>query len=99
MLLSRDEVFWQIGQHQVELRALGVSQLQLFGSVVRDEAGMASDLDFLVTLKENSFDSYMEVKHFLEDLFSCSVDLVLPDTIKPALQTAILQEAVHAPGF
>ncbi|NOY30239.1 MAG: nucleotidyltransferase [Planctomycetes bacterium] len=99
MLLSRDEVFWQIDQHQVKLRGLGVSQLQLFGSVVRDEAEMTSDLDFVVSLKKNTFDSYMEVKHFLEDLFSCSVDLVLADTIKPALQTGILQEAVHAPGF
>jgi len=99
MILSRDGIFRQIDQHRRELRSLGVAQLQLFGSAVRDEAGAASDLDFLVTLKENSFDSYMDVKLFLEDLFNCSVDLVCTDAIKPALRKGILQEAVHAPGF
>jgi len=99
MLLSRDDVFRKIGQHRAELCELGVSQLQLFGSVVRDEAGMASDLDFLVRLKKNTFDSYMGVKIFLEDLFNCPVDLVLTDAIKPMLRKGILQEAVHAPGF
>jgi len=99
MRLSRDEVFRQIDQHQAKLRELGVSQLQLFGSVVRDEAGVASDLDFVVRLKKNSFDSYMDIKLFLEDLFSCSVDLVFADAIKPSLREGILQEAVHTPGF
>jgi len=99
MILSRDGIFRQIDRHRRELRSLGVAQLQLFGSAVRDEAGAASDLDFLVTLKENSFDSYMDVKLFLEDLFNCSVDLVCTDAIKPALRKGILQEAVHAPGF
>ena len=99
MDLSRNAIFQQIDQHQHELRALGVGELRLFGSAVRNDAGTASDLDFLVTLKENSFDSYMDVKFFLEDLFQCSVDLVCEDTIKPALRLGILQEAVHAPGF
>jgi len=99
MHFSRDEIFRQIDQHRSALRKLGVAKLQLFGSAVRDEAESASDIDFVVSLEENSFNSYMDIKLFLEDLFCCPVDLVLADTIKPLLRTGILQEAVHAPGF
>ncbi len=99
MQLSRDNVFETIEQHQAKLRDLGVRSLQLFGSVVRDEATTSSDLDFVVKLRTNSFDAYMDTKFFLEDLFHCSVDLVLSDTIRPQLRDQILQEAIHVPGF
>ncbi|MCG8451189.1 MAG: nucleotidyltransferase family protein [Pirellulales bacterium] len=92
-------MFETIAQHQAELRRLGVRRLQLFGSAVRNETNGASDLDFIVQLEENSFGAYMDVKFFLEDLFHCPVDLVLPDTIKPQLRDHILQEATDAPGF
>jgi len=99
MLLSRSRVFETIEQHQAELRNLGVRDLQLFGSTVRDEVQASSDLDFVVQFEKNSFRAYMDTKFFLEDIFHCSVDLVLRDTIKPQLRDSILQEAIHAPGF
>jgi len=99
MKLTRDNVFEKICEHQAKLRELGVVKLQLFGSTVRNEATEASDLDFLVQLQKNTFDMYMSVKFYLEDLFGCSVDLVLPNTIKPRLRSTILEEAVNAPGF
>jgi hypothetical protein len=46
-----------------------------------------------------SFDAYMNLKAFLEQLFDCRVDLVLKDTIKPRLRERILSEALHAPGL
>ncbi len=99
MQFSRNDVFETLGHHQAKLRDLGVRSLQLFGSVVRDEATASSDLDFVVKLKTDSFDAYMDTKFFLEDLFHCSVDLVLSDTIRPQLRDRILQEAIHVPGF
>jgi hypothetical protein len=56
-------------------------------------------LDFVVEFERKSFDAYMDLKFLLEDLFGCSVDLVLKEAIKPRLREAILGEAVHAPGF
>lgn len=93
------EVFRVLEEHRERLRALGVRRLGLFGSLVRHEARETSDLDFLVELEHETFDSYMEVKEFLEELFACPVDLVLMDAIKPRLRDSILREAVYAPGF
>ena len=99
MVASRKQIFDTLGQHHQQLRELGVCKLQLFGSSARNEATADSDLDFVVELLQNNFDSYMGVKFYLEDLFRCQVDLVLADSIKPLLREKILKEAVDAPGF
>ncbi|MBI3127811.1 MAG: nucleotidyltransferase family protein [Candidatus Tectomicrobia bacterium] len=82
---------------RAELRRLGVKRLALFGSSVRGDAEEKSDLDFLVELDPKSFDAYMDVKFFLEDLFGRKVDLVLADALKPRLRPRILAEAVDVP--
>jgi len=97
--MTRTEIFASLTPHRDEIRGFGVRGLRLFGSAVRDEAGADSDLDFLVDLDPVTFDNYMDLKFFLEDLFSRKVDLVLADTIKPRLRERIQEEAVHAPGF
>ena len=53
----------------------------------------------MVELEKKSFDSYMDLKFFLEELFDRPVDLVLADGIRPRLRAAILREAIHAPGL
>jgi predicted nucleotidyltransferase len=99
MRLTRDEILAQLTAHQENLRRMSVRRLGLFGSVARGENTAASDLDFLVEFERKSFDAYMDLKMFLEKLFSCRVDLVLADAIKPRLRERIRAEAVHAPGF
>jgi hypothetical protein len=58
-------------ERRASLRALGARRLGLFGSTARDEAGPTSDLDFVVELDERTFDRYMDLKLFLEELFGC----------------------------
>ena len=88
-----------LAQHRDELRGMGVRKIGLFGSYRRGTPTASSDIDFLVTLKESSFDAYMDIKFFLEDLFQCKVDLVLEKTLKPRLRPHILAEVEYAPGL
>ena len=99
MNIGRDEILKTLGQNREIIRGFGVRRLALFGSAVRDEAKPTSDLDFLVDFERKSFDSYMDLKAFLEKLFDCPVDLVISDAIKPRLRSIILGEAVYAPGL
>jgi len=92
-------VFRTIEPYQEKLKSLGVRKLGLFGSFARGESKNTSDLDFLVELEPETFDPYMDVKFFLEDLFEAEVDLVLVDAIKPRLRETILGETIYAPGF
>ena len=95
---SREDILRCLQEHQPIMQRLGVRRLGLFGSVARGQGRAESDLDFLVELEHNSFDAYMDLKFFLEDLFQCPVDLVLADTIKPRLRDEILKETVYVQG-
>ncbi|MBN1149555.1 MAG: nucleotidyltransferase family protein [Anaerolineales bacterium] len=85
--------------HQADLQRMGVCRIGLFGSYRRGAPSPESDMDFLVALEKPTFDSYMDVKFFLEDLFGCRVDLVMEETIKPRLRPFILQEVIYVPGL
>lgn len=93
------EIIAVLARHQEELRALGVRRLALFGSAARDEATESSDLDFLVELERRTFDGYMDVKEFLEQLFQKPIDLVVSEALKPQLKPRILREAIYAEGL
>jgi len=85
--------------HADELRRLGARSLALFGSVARGEESDTSDIDLLVELRPKTFDSYMDVKLFLEGILGRKVDLVIADAVKPRLRHVILAEAIHASGL
>ena len=99
VMLSRDEILEKLAENRERIRGFGVRSLAVFGSAVRDEAGEGSDLDFLVEFDQKTFDNYMGLKEFLEELFSCRVDLVIRSALKPRLRATVLAEAVHAPGL
>src|SRR5882762_3288379 len=93
------QIIDEIQKNRKKMGQFGVRKLGLFGSFARGDASRKSDLDFVVEFEKKSFDAYMDLKFFLEDLFDRPVDLVLTDGIKPRLRSAILGEAIHAPGF
>ena len=78
------------------IRNLGVRQLGVFGSCAGGEQTETSDLDLLVEFDDPTFDNYFDLKFFLEKLFDSQVDLVIKDTIKPRIRSAILAETVYA---
>jgi predicted nucleotidyltransferase len=96
MAVTRETILMRLAENREALRRMGVRRIGLFGSAARGEE--ARDLDFLLELDEKTFDAYMDVKLFLEELFGCPVDLVLADALKPALREGILRETVYAPG-
>lgn len=99
MRLSKEEVLSTLQENREAIRRFGVERLSLFGSCARDDVALPNDLDFVVELKVKSFDAYMELKFFLEDLFHCPVDLVFQHTIKPRLRSQIMKELIDVPGL
>ncbi|NLS76712.1 MAG: nucleotidyltransferase family protein [Chloroflexi bacterium] len=97
-LWTADEILAALSEHGAELRALGVRRIGLFGSYGRGSPTVHSDIDLLVTLDRSTFDTYMDVKLFLEDLFQRRVDLVLEKSLKPRLRPRIMAEVTYAQG-
>jgi predicted nucleotidyltransferase len=76
-------------------RQYGVTSLALFGSYVRHEQRPDSDLDVLVTFNQvPSLLRLIELENQLSDLLHVKVDLVLRDSLKPAIGQRILSEAL-----
>lgn len=94
--MTREDILRLLKEHRNELAHLGALRLGLFGSFARAEARTDSDVDLLVDLDRHTFDRYMDLKLYLEDLLARRVDLVLSDRIKPALRDRILQGVIDA---
>lgn len=99
--MNRDpkQILQVVEAHREKIKSFGVRRLGLFGSTVRGEATESSDLDFLVDLEIKTFDNYMDLKFFLEELFDCKVDLVMVSALKPRLREPILKETIYAQGL
>jgi predicted nucleotidyltransferase len=94
--MDNNEVLNCLRTHQTELRQLGAKSLAVFGSVARGEAGPDSDVDILVEIAPPvTFDRYIQIKFYLEDLLKMPVDLVTPQAIKPRLKPYIEREAIR----
>ena len=80
--------------HQL-IERYGASNLAVFGSVARDQAGPDSDIDLLVDLPEQAslFDR-ADLKVALEELLNHSVDLIRRRNLRRELQAKVEAEAV-----
>jgi predicted nucleotidyltransferase len=94
---SLSEIQLIIQAHKTELaEKFGVSEIGIFGSVVRGEAREDSDVDVLVEFnRPTGFVTFMDLLYFLEDLFGSKVDLVTRNALKPRIGKRILHEVMY----
>ena len=93
---SRDEITKTLAEHRQELSGLGVKRLALFGSAAREQDSPESDVDFLVRFSAPStFDLYMNLKFWLEDLIGRPVDLVTEKALRPELRASVERDAIR----
>ena len=97
MSMNRDKILKILQQHQAKLTEIGVKSLAVFGSVARGEADAESDLDILIDFNQKpvTFDIYMDVKIYLEDLLDVPVDLVVSASLHPRVKPFVNQDAVY----
>ncbi len=94
--MKKEQILTLLAAHQDDLDRYGVKSLALFGSVARDDAGADSDIDVLVEFEgPATFDGYMELKFYLEDLLGKPVDLVTPKALRSQLRPRIERELVY----
>ena len=77
-------------------RRFGVKALLLFGSVARNEATTASDVDLLVELSRPvGYFGLFALQEYLEKLLNCPVDLGTPTSVKPHIREHVMGEAIR----
>jgi predicted nucleotidyltransferase len=95
---TKEEVFTVLRQNGAQLRRFGVGRLSVFGSFARGEPNEESDVDILVEFEpgRKSFDNFMGLADFLEELFGRKVDLLTRESLNPRFGHYILEEAENA---
>jgi len=91
-MLTKETIMDALGNNLDSIRKYGVDKIGLFGSYIREEQTDGSDIDLLVEFRNErvTFEDYMGLLIYLEDLLGKKVDLTIPETLKPELRDKIL---------
>ena len=95
--MNRDEVLKVLKTHKATLaQRFGVTDLALFGSIVRDHATDNSDMDILVKFDSPATSKrYFGVQFYIEDLLGRPVDLVTDKALRAEMRPFIEREMVN----
>jgi predicted nucleotidyltransferase len=98
MIKTKQDILNVLDQNRSHLRALGVRRIGLFGSFVRGEQRPDSDIDLLVEFEagRKTFDTFMELSFFLEDVLEHQIELVTVESLSPYFGPHILKEVEYA---
>ena len=96
--MTSNKIIELINKNQNNIQKYGVKRIGLFGSFLTNKQKSDSDIDILVEFKkgEKTFDNYMDLKFYLENLFKHDVDLVIKDALKVKLRSNILRSVKYA---
>ncbi len=96
--MRRAAIIERLRRNTEAVKSLGATSLFLFGSVARDDATEASDVDLFIDYDETSRFSLIDliaIKQFLEDQMSMDVDIATRDSLNPMLRREIERSAVR----
>ncbi|MGB4952040.1 MAG: nucleotidyltransferase family protein [Rhizobiaceae bacterium] len=96
---TKNNIFSTLQNHQIQIKNFGVKKLGLFGSFVHQQQDANSDIDVLVEFEPDrkTFDNFLNVALFLEELFDRPVELVTPEALSPYIGPHILREVEYVP--
>ena len=94
---TREKVLELIRSNQDKIRSYGVSKLGLFGSFVRSEQNPESDIDLIVEFEQDkkSFDNFIQLVFFLEEILERRVELITSDALSPYIGPHIIREVEY----
>ncbi len=98
---TKVRIYSLLRKNQTYLKSLGVKRIGLFGSFVRGEQRARSDVDFLIEFEpgNKSFDNFIRLSFFLEDLMGRRVELITPESLSPYIGPRIIKEVEYAAVF
>lgn len=92
---TRDDVVKVLKSRRTACKRYGVKSLALFGSAARNRLRKTSDVDILVNFVQPTWVNYIGLKLYLEDLLDRKVDLVTPDSLKPAVRPSVERDLLY----
>ena len=94
--MIKQKVLDLLKKNQDKIKEFKVQKMFLFGSVARGEETASSDIDILITFTiPPTYDMYIDLKFFLEDLFDRKVDLVTEDALRSEVKHHVERDLIR----
>jgi predicted nucleotidyltransferase len=97
--MDREQVVATLREHEMELRAAGVTRLSLFGSTARGDQRPDSDIDLLAAFDNSRRISLLDVagiERQIARMLGRPVELIEEGMLKPRVRKNAESEAVRA---
>ena len=93
MVRSKNDITSIILENKVQIQEFGAKSIGLFGSFASDNQNDKSDIDLIVEFEKDkkTFNNFINLTFFLEDLFKRKVELVTPESISKYIKPHILK--------
>ena len=81
--------------HGAEIKErFAVKRIGIFGSHARGEQKATSDIDILVEFDTPTYENFISLIYFLEDLTGKTIDLVTSRGLSPYLRSTVTREVI-----
>ena len=98
MSLTKKTILQRLKKNAPEISKLGVLQIGLFGSYVREEQTNKSDIDIFIEFdtQKESYDNFINLCFLLDDVFkNKKVEVVTKKGLSPYIGPKILKEVEY----
>lgn len=97
-MTTKESILSELKANKSRFSSIGIRGVGLFGSYVRDEQSLNSDIDILIDFdpEKETYDNFLAVCDLLEKLFSQNkVDVVTKNGLSPYIGPKILNEVQY----
>jgi predicted nucleotidyltransferase len=96
--LTKEIIKRRIEEHKTQIQQLGIKDIGLFGSYVREGQHEQSDIDLLISFQEDrdNFDNFMGICDLLDRIFKGQrVEVVTKNSLSPYIAPKVLKEVEY----
>lgn len=93
-LNTKQDLLAALSNNREVIKSYGVNSLGIFGSFAKGSFNDSSDVDLLVNFspEKKSFDNFMDLSFFLEDILGRKVEIVTPQSLSKFIGPHLLKE-------
>lgn len=97
-MTTKENILYLLRKHKQDFSRFGIRDIGLFGSYLRNDQSLNSDIDLLIDFdpEKESFDNFMAAYDKFESLFKNErIEVVTKNGLSPYIGPEILNEVVY----
>ncbi len=93
MVKTKNDIAYLIHENRKQIQEFGAKSIGLFGSFASNKQNDKSDIDLIVEFdkEKKTYNNFINLTYFLEDLFNRKVELITPESLSKYIKPHILK--------